>query len=679
MKKCRYCFKDYDEVAGSGVCPECGYFEGREQDDPRYLPIGSLLNDRYVVGGVIGVGGFGITYKVWDLKYEVCKAVKEYFQHGVVNRIPGTKEVIVHALKRKEEFEYGKARLLEEAQIVAKFQSKYIVKVDDFFAENNTSYMVMEYLESKTVEKYIRERNMLMDPEEATDMALKVCEALDEMHKAGVIHRDISPDNIHIDEAGNVKVIDFGSARLSKEDVEEKMIMIKPGYAPPEQYEKIDLRNDKQFAWTDVYALGATLYVTLTGKVPAESTDRKMDLDNNMDRVCYPKDINPLIPDNLNHAIMKAMAVNIHERFQTVTEFAEVLRGDKKIEKIEVIRRRKKQRRSWGIGGGFVVAALLFGLFFKGYSNQVKEVNLKEAEIDVWYSVNAENRETRVSAMESIVEEVLSSNVFTDVQIHLQAIEESEYEQKLQDAKQSGQMPHMFEDRNTIDLNEANEEAIKKLLKEIDIENCNFLKQYGDTLVAERHLPMGFHIPVIYLNTSFVKDYKEGMKVTSMKDLLTLAEGNLEQMPMVMKEELKEAYGNMFADYKDYEAKLSVTGEKDDFLNEKSAIFFADTSDYFDVHASLPAKYVMIPLEVDSVICSFTDYWTIGEGTEEEMAAVYQFAKVLYSDNGQDKFYLQNKNEGLPLMKTLIDDYIDIYKRFEVLLTDLNTYTFLLK
>lgn len=136
MVRCEKCFESYDDRIAAGVCPHCGYYTGEPQADPRYLPIGFVLHDRYVIGGVIGVGGFGITYKAWDRKYGVCKAVKEYFQQGVVNRVPGEAQVFVSSERQREEFLYGKERLINEARIVAKFQSSSIVRVEDYFEEN---------------------------------------------------------------------------------------------------------------------------------------------------------------------------------------------------------------------------------------------------------------------------------------------------------------------------------------------------------------------------------------------------------------------------------------------------------------------------------------------------------------------------------------------------------------
>ena len=390
---CKECGFEFDDKIAAGICPKCGsisnqptvsktsyvndygwfshsgdsvsktqQLEDVDQDryeDPRWLPKGTILNGRYEVHRVIGAGGFGITYKVWDSKSSVFKAVKEYFQQGVVNRIPGTTEVIISAPKRKEEFEYGRERLLNEARMVAKFQSPSIVHVDDYFEENNTSYMVMEYLESKTLEEYIIDKKSVLDPEQTVDIGVRICEALEEINKAGVIHRDIAPDNIFVDDDGNVKIIDFGSARLSKEDIDDRLIVLKPGFAPPEQYEKIDPNNDKQQAWTDVYALGATLYLCVTGQVPSESSDRKADFDTDTDRVRYPKELNPNLPDFLNNTIMTAMAINIHERFQNASELKAALLQEKKVVPVEVARRNKRIRRTVSISTCLVAALII--------------------------------------------------------------------------------------------------------------------------------------------------------------------------------------------------------------------------------------------------------------------------------------------------------------------------------
>lgn len=677
MVRCEKCFQMYDDNIAMGVCPHCGYFEGFEEEDLRYLPIGTILQGRYSIGGVIGAGGFGITYRAWDLQHNVCKAVKEYFQQGVANRIPGTTEVIISAPKKTEEFEYGRMRLLNEAQIIAKFQSKAIVKVDDYFEENNTSYMVMEYIETKTLEDYIVESKCVLEPQQAINMALNICEALDEIHKVGVIHRDISPDNIFIDDDGNVKIIDFGSARLSREIDDDRMIVLKPGFAPPEQYEKIDLSDDKQREWTDIYALGATLYMALTGVVPAESSDRKADFDNHTDRVCYPKEINPMIPEFLNNAIMKAMAINAHERFQNAKELAEVLRQEKDVLPVEVVRKRKKKRRTYGIGGGILAVVVLLAVFGFNIGKQREDVLLEAANISVWYSVDENNENAKNKAMQDILDDITSSNVFTRVKIEVEAIPEEEYEQRLEEAYQNDSMPTVFESvEKDVDCMEDTIE-LEDIIKEAGKNNCYYLKDYDKYFEDYKQVPTGFQIPVVYLNTVIVQDYTEEFTFDSMEDLMGLAEGEFRFMPTALKLEMKETYEKMYSDFNLYETKMDVTDEgKQTFLDGECAAYFSDTSDYMEVQSSLPGQYVMIPLGADEVICEFTNYWSVSECDKKEEKAGIEVVKTFLTDNAQDKFYLQNANSGLPIHKKTVNNYVSVRHKFETILSGCEEYIF---
>lgn len=679
MVRCEKCFNEYDETICAGVCPHCGYYEGCEQEDPRALPIGTVLYQRYIVGGVLGVGGFGMTYKVWDLKHNICKAVKEYFQQGVVNRIPGTKAVFVTAPRRQEEFDYGKHRLLEEARIVAKFKSSSIVRVDDFFEENNTTYMVMEFLDWQTLEEHLIEQNCPLSPEEAVEIGSEICEALQEIHQAGVIHRDISPDNIFIHKDGRVKIIDFGSARLSKDDTDDKMIMIKPGFAPPEQYERINPDHDMQGAWTDVYALGATLYLALTGNIPAEASDRKADFHNNTDRVCYPRELRKELPEYLSNSIMTAMAINIHERFQNAKEFEEALKQERKVEPVEKVRKRKQNRRRAGIGGGLLAAMVL--LLISGYQilKQREEVVLDPADIIIWYSVNDQNEQKKSGAVEEIILELGESNVFSRVHMESRAISEDEYEKTLEQAYQSGNMPTVFECINSDGVYMEDAWNLKEVVSAANKSgetDCYFLENYNQYFSDADQLPTGFHIPVIYINAFVVQDYSTDTEITCMDDLMKLCNGEMKYKPMALNGEVKQAYEQMFEDFSSYEALLTQENGKEMFLEEDAALYFSDTSDYLEIQETLPGKYAMVSLKCEPIICRFSECFSISNCPENELAAAEEFLKFLLSKNAQDKYYLQNANTGLPINKAIAGDYVDVRRKFDILLNDCSSYTF---
>lgn len=290
----------------------------RSMSNTRYLKPGVILKERYKIEEVIGAGGFGITYRAWDPLLQSYVAIKEYYPSGIATRSADSSKVCVPVGQEQREYHRGRIRFLKEAQDVARFQSEpNIVSIYDYLEENDTAYMVMEYLHGCTLKQYIREHGGRLDTDHILHICLSVLDALAVVHKAGMIHRDISPENIFICEDLTVKLIDFGAAKQVYLDGEQTMsVVLKPGYAPPEQYAK----KDKQGPWTDIYALGATLYFAATGEKPEESFGRV--LEDTIKPVC---EVNPEIPRAMSQVIMRAMSVKIEDRYQTVEAMREAL------------------------------------------------------------------------------------------------------------------------------------------------------------------------------------------------------------------------------------------------------------------------------------------------------------------------------------------------------------------
>lgn len=290
----------------------------RSMSNTRCLKPGVILKERYKIEEVIGAGGFGITYRAWDPLLQSYVAIKEYYPSGIATRSADSSKVCVPVGQEQREYHRGRIRFLKEAQDVARFQSEpNIVSIYDYLEENDTAYMVMEYLHGCTLKQYIREHGGRLDTDHILHICLSVLDALAVVHKAGMIHRDISPENIFICEDLTVKLIDFGAAKQVYLHGEQTMsVVLKPGYAPPEQYAK----KDKQGPWTDIYALGATLYFAATGEKPEESFGRV--LEDTIKPVC---EVNPEIPRAMSQVIMRAMSVKIEDRYQTVEAMREAL------------------------------------------------------------------------------------------------------------------------------------------------------------------------------------------------------------------------------------------------------------------------------------------------------------------------------------------------------------------
>ncbi|MDO4285357.1 MAG: PASTA domain-containing protein [Eubacteriales bacterium] len=322
MKRCLRCFHSYEEEYE--ICPHCGYAEGTQVDEPQYLHPGTVLQNRYQIGVVIGAGGFGITYGAWDSVLEQRVAIKEYMPGEFSTRAPGETQVSVYGGEKEEQFEAGKNKFYEESKRLAKFQDvPGIVQIYNSFEENATAYIVMEYLEGETLAERLR-REKKIPEEEAVQLILPVLQALEAVHREGILHRDIAPNNIFLTKDGGVKLLDFGAARnMVLEQGRSLTILYKEGYTPEEQYRS----HGEQGAWTDVYAAAATLYKMVTGEVPAGALERRR-----KDTLKAPSRAGARVSKRTEQAILNALNVDARYRTQSAGQLIAELTGDGKIQ-----------------------------------------------------------------------------------------------------------------------------------------------------------------------------------------------------------------------------------------------------------------------------------------------------------------------------------------------------------
>ena len=245
-------------------------------------------------------------------------AIKEFLPDGIAVRAGGSHQVTTYTGQREENFKYGMERFLDEAQVLAKFQGNpNIVGVRSYFEENDTAYFVMDYIEGTSFKTYIQEQGGKVSWEESAKVLLPVMDALGAVHKGGIIHRDVTPDNIILTTDGGVKLLDFGSARYSLGDKSKSLdVVLKAGYAPKEQY----IRRGKQGPYTDVYSLAACFYAAITGFLPPESLER-MDEDN----LVPPSTRGVKLPSGFEDAILKGLEVQPADRYQSMEEFRAAL------------------------------------------------------------------------------------------------------------------------------------------------------------------------------------------------------------------------------------------------------------------------------------------------------------------------------------------------------------------
>ena len=330
MKRCLGCFELIDDDVKT--CPYCGYVEGTPSEEAIHMDPGSVVAGRYTIGKALGYGGFGVTYIGWDSNLERRVAIKEYLPSDFSTRMPGRTEISVFNGVKKNQFDAGLNRFFDEAKKLSKFQNEDgIVKIFDCIEENETAYIIMEFLDGETLADRL-ERDGMIEESEAISLLFPVMKSLDIIHKEGIIHRDISPDNVFLTKDGKVRLIDFGAAKSATTAFSRSMtIIIKSGYSAEEQYRS---RSD-QGPHTDVYSLAATLYRMITGKTPPDALERRAKIESSKkDILVSPRRINKSISPVTENAILNALNVSIEDRTPTVRRFMDDLTADEPVKRV---------------------------------------------------------------------------------------------------------------------------------------------------------------------------------------------------------------------------------------------------------------------------------------------------------------------------------------------------------
>ncbi|MCR5575666.1 MAG: serine/threonine protein kinase [Oscillospiraceae bacterium] len=309
----RYCPFCVSRIEAGNTCTFCDYAQGYRAKRHHLKP-GTILNNKYLVGRVLGEGGFGITYLGRDLTLDMKVAIKEYFPRAMASRDNmQSSTVSLVDWSFSKEFKSGKEQFIVEAQTIAKMDKESaVVTVRDFFEQNGSAYIVMEFIEGEDLHCMVERTKQPIPARELLDLLKPVFKALGELHAIGLIHRDISPDNIMI-ENGRARLIDFGCARESFG--ESGNTVLKHCFSPIEQYNNRDMGP-----WTDVYAMAATIYYCITGKLPPRATER-----TDRDELKKPSALGAKLRPKQERALLKALSVKREDRYQSMEEFGKDL------------------------------------------------------------------------------------------------------------------------------------------------------------------------------------------------------------------------------------------------------------------------------------------------------------------------------------------------------------------
>lgn len=315
---CLNCFGTLDPR--TRICTTC---HKRAQDEvavPYALPPRTLLAGRYLIGMPLGRGGFGITYKAFDTVTRTRVAVKEFFPKGYTKRLPRSLAVDVNDPKTARVFNYWLTAFIQEAKVLTSIKHmEGIVSIYDFFLTNNTAYIIMEFLDGMSLHRFISGRGERLHLNETLNIMRPVLETLLLLHQHGIIHKDISPENIQIVNNRAIKLIDLGAASIYTQHVSKPFFVLKKGYSPIELYSQ----NGSQGPWTDIYEVGATIYTCLVGNPPPEATERAR-----RDTLIAPSALNVKIQPIREKILLKALAINPKDRYSNIGAFQQMFYGE---------------------------------------------------------------------------------------------------------------------------------------------------------------------------------------------------------------------------------------------------------------------------------------------------------------------------------------------------------------
>ena len=619
--RCMNCMKEYEE--GQAKCPRCGYVRGTRPREIYHLYPEMELADRYIIGTLVGFGGFGVLYRAWDRKLEHMVAIKEYYPAGMVTRIPGQKEVILYTGKKHDEYKNGLTRFLDEARNTARFSSNpNIVNVFDFFEENGTAYMVMEFLEGVSLKEYISRAGGRLPWQQAVEIGLRIIDALKDVHGAKILHRDLSPDNVFMCDDGKIKLLDFGAARFTGLDDEKtRTIVLKMGFAPPEQYRS----KSQQGPYTDIYALGATLYRAITGQTPDESVNRQDSINHNEGDTLKPmSQFVEGIPDYLDNAVLRAMALEPTLRFQNVQQMADALQNKKSYADLAREIRRRKRRRAVGIAASLVIlaAGAAAGLL---YSRQQKLIrDLDQVELSVWMPVK--------DGMDSSQAEQLFLDMsaeflehYPGVQLDITCISWVNYRDRLEEAAGTEEFPALFESTGLEDelggrMASLEQEVYERLEQDgAAAPVAGVLDRESREVLNPNQVPLGFKASVLYVNTELEKSG----------------------------------------------AEFEADNSGQDFLEAGSRAWVSDTGEFTQVQAHIAGRYAVRPLENGEVPAGYTDVWSVdNEAGAVERAAAGRLLYFLLRQPAQDILHLRH-DTALPVNEQVYRIYLEVNRELE--------------
>lgn len=618
---CFQCFRikgDYE------VCPWCGYTEDATKNQAYQLTPGTILEERYIIGAALGIGGFGITYKAYDTVLSVVVAIKEFYPARLVNRGAGEEKVGVFSGEKQKEYDYFLSNFQKEAEYMAKFsKEKDIVNIYNYVEANETAYIVMEYIDDILLKERLAKSGKL-SVEEATDYTLAILDALEKVHYHGLIHKDVSPDNIFLTGDDTIKLADFGAARLQgTKSSEKEEAVIKVGYTPPEQYQP----NSEQGVFMDIYAVGAVFYEMLTGEKPQDAMDRQIE-----DLLESPGERGVKIEPWLDRIVMKAMAVKPKLRFQTAEQFKNAIISKKRVDlPEEELRKKKRKKKIMGIVSAgtmvFLVILLILSQTVFSAKGKIDAGKIEKDTIRVWLLAETEDDQKELA---KAVKEDMKEKC-PKITLDIETMTEEEYVKRIAAAGKKKELPEVF-CTDGLSPEEVKEycEELTPLMNTMNPSSYLFLEDLSAEKMYE--LPTAFQVGVVYVNENKVKEIPESYTEKEVQSEIA-------------------RYMNQEGVYKQFQKEDGIAAIAGDLsaMDEVKAV---------TVDIIPPTDFEVVPVVEDQKLigCFENRYGVNKSSNENRKKAAMIVLSSLVSDRIQSIRYMDNY-EGIPINKSVYEDY----------------------
>lgn len=614
--------------------------EGVEEENELPLtnhlqPDMTLKENRYRIIRTVGAGGFGVVYQAFDSKLNIEVGIKELFPSSLVNRVPGEKKMVIYGKDNARQYAYLLDRFILEARSMAKFNSvKNIVNIFDCFQENNTAYIVMEFIKGKTLEQYVIDNGGKLDVDKASEIMCNILDGLTAIHAKGIIHRDIKPKNIFINEKNELKIIDFGAARFSS--TEEQIVtryskVLTPGFAPPEQYRK----DSKQGPYTDIYAASAVYYYMLTGTVPEISVDRVVN-----------DDIMPLgqvaenVPECVERAISRALELNSDLRLQTAEELKNGILGKKLIRTVKEEKKMRFRRRILIIAStaaALCIAAVGVVAYKLEHAKDITIDRLLKEDtslsVTVPLSQNGSVANSQLAAWSNAAENFaiyVEEGSERKVTVELDFASDATYSEKITGT----QKPSLY-------CLPATEESPKlSYMEQMTGEETTILyEMYEEKKLADNSYIVAFDPTVMYANKKLLAELNVSADgINSIQEIINLDAGTDSKLLTINLQD--KDYYDKVADYKD---DSSYFDPLEEFCMGNVAFYIGHVSDMSAVGEALPGLYSVQPApDVDGVRAVGYEWQVRGDCDENELNAAQLMLSYLLGEDMQDSLFVQS-------------------------------------